>query len=151
MTGSQNNTEQYILIVEDSPVDYEIITRSLRKAGLDRPVEHCESGAAALSFLGLNGLERESGTWPALILLDLNMPGIDGKHVLETVKNHKTLKSVPIIVLTTSNNENDIKACYAKGANSYLQKPANPDDFVDMVEALKHFWFDWTYLPEAAF
>jgi CheY-like chemotaxis protein len=123
----------------------------LKKAGLDRPIHHCEDGDEALTFLtGENGQLEERG-YPGLILLDLNMPGTDGRDVLAQIKSQDSLKNVPVIILTTSNNEYDIEACYEKGANSYVQKPTVPDDYVAMATTLKKFWFDWASLPGRAY
>ncbi len=139
--------EGYILIVEDSPVDYEITTRALKRAGIDHPVHHCEDGNEALEFLtGENGQLEEKG-YPSLILLDLNLPGTDGRDVLKEIKTTSDVKKVPVIILTTSNNENDIDICYEAGANSYVKKPMAPDDYVEMAMTLKAFWFKWASLP----
>ncbi|MCB9989691.1 MAG: response regulator [Rhodospirillales bacterium] len=138
----------YILIVEDSPVDFEIAMRSLRKADVDVTVERCEDGDEAIAFLTSdNPIIKERG-FPELILLDLNLPGTDGRAVLEHVKNAESLKSIPVIILSTSNNERDITACYRNGANSYVKKPIAPDDYTAMAQSLKSFWFDWVMLPQ---
>ena len=140
--------DRVILIVEDSPIDYEITTRALRRAGFDQNVLHCESGDEAMAFLeGGSDIFQEKG-YPGIILLDLNMPGTDGRDVLNQIKNRAQTKMIPVIILTTSNNEHDIEECYMKGANSYIQKPTAPDDYTEMAGALKKFWFDWSYLPE---
>lgn len=149
--GQKLDTEGYILIVEDSPVDYEIVTRALKKAAIDRPVHHCESGDEALDFLsGKNGDAKEKGL-PSLILLDIKMPGMDGRVVLDKIKQHEALKHIPVIMLTTSSNDHDIETCYVKGANSYLTKPTMPDDYVEMAKSLKSFWFEWAKLPKMLF
>lgn len=137
----------YILIVEDSPVDYEIVTRSLCKAGIDLPIHHCESGDEALDFLLTEDESGELPDHPTLILLDLNLPGTDGREVLAKIKEDGATKAIPVVVLTTSNNQNDVKACYCHGANSYVKKPISPDKYVEMAGALKDFWFNWTVLP----
>ena len=137
----------YILIVEDSPVDYEIVTRSLRKAGLGLPIHHCESGDEALDLLLAANDPHNERDHPALILLDLNLPGTDGREVLAKIKESDTTKAIPVVILTTSNNQNDVKACYCSGANCYVKKPTKPDDYVKMANALKEFWFRWTILP----
>ena len=145
--GNEQNKEQYILVVEDSPIDYEITTRAFKKAGIYHPVHRCENGEEALSFLmGEDSELKEKGP-PALILLDLNLPGTDGREVLKEIKTRNDIKKVPVIVLTTSNNETDIDICYSEGANSYVKKPTAPDDYTDMIIALKTFWFNWASLP----
>ena len=142
----QQSTDRYILIVEDSRVDYEITTRALKKAGIERSILRCEDGDEALDFLN-DHESRQGDGHPSMILLDLNLPGTDGRTVLQQIKNHDALKNIPVVVLTTSNNEHDIAACYESGANSYVRKPSAPDDYVAMAEALKAFWFDWATLP----
>ena len=142
--------EQYILIIEDSPIDYEITTRALRKAGFEQPVHHCKSGDEAFNFLMKDNPELKEKGNPSLILLDLNLPGMDGKELLETIKTEEDRKEIPVIVLTTSGNEKDVEACYEKGANSYVKKPLAPDDYIEMARSLKAFWFDWACLPDGA-
>ena len=83
-----------------------------------------------------------------MILLDLNLPGTDGREVLQHIKNDSEIAHIPVVVLTTSNNEFDIEACYENGANSYVKKPTSPDDYVAMAKVLKSFWFEWASLPE---
>lgn len=146
--GIQQTAERYILIVEDSPVDYEIATRALRKAEYEDAIHRCEDGDEAIDFLrGENEVVREKGN-PSLILLDLNLPGTDGREVLQHIKNDSEIAHIPVVVLTTSNNEFDIEACYENGANSYVKKPTSPDDYVAMAKVLKSFWFEWASLPE---
>ena len=90
--SNKQDKEQYILVVEDSPVDYEITTRAFKKAGIYHPVHHCEDGEAALSFLMGENRELEEKGPPALILLDLNLPGTDGREVLKEIKTHHDIK-----------------------------------------------------------
>jgi len=138
----------YILVVEDSLVDYEIVTRCLQKAGLDFPVRLCADGDMALDLLVERKGDFAEFGYPSLILLDLNLPGTDGRGVLKQLKDCDDTKNIPVIILTTSNNANDVEACYDIGANSYLQKPTVPEDYVAMAHAVKSFWFDWAHLPE---
>lgn len=146
--GMQQAHDRYILIVEDSPVDYEIATRALRKADFANSIHRCEDGEEALDFLrGDNDVVREKGN-PSLILLDLNLPGTDGREVLQHIKADDNTAHIPVVILTTSNNETDIEICYGQGANSYVKKPTSPDDYVEMAKILKSFWFEWASLPE---
>ena len=82
-----------------------------------------------------------------MILLDLNLPGTDGREVLDEIKKDADLRSIPVIVLTTSSDSRDIEACYAAGANSYVQKPVDLAGFVTAVERLKDYWFEIVILP----
>ena len=139
-----------ILVVEDSPEDYETTERAFRKAGMKNPIKHCEDGDDALDYLYQRGKYQnpEDAPRPAIILLDLNLPGTDGREVLEQVKGDKNLQKIPVVVLTTSNDEQDIEACYGYGANSYICKPVNMDRFIQSITMLSEYWFEITILPK---
>ncbi len=139
--------DRYILVVEDSSVDYEITIRSLRKVGVDYPVYRCEDGDEALRFLMKPNEKRTQMGYPSLILLDLNLPGTDGRDVLSQIKNTAETQTIPVVILTTSNNHNDIKACYESGSNCYVKKPTRPEEYTEMINAIKEFWFEWALLP----
>ncbi|MBT7486624.1 MAG: response regulator, partial [Rhodospirillales bacterium] len=83
-----------------------------------------------------------------VILLDLNLPGTDGREVLHDIKDNDSLKTIPVIVLTTSTDERDIEDCYSSGANSYMQKPVNLDGFMEAIQRLRDFWFKVVVLPK---
>lgn len=131
-----------ILIVEDNADDYEATERSFRRAHFLNPIFWARNGQQAIDFL------RNSATPVDLILLDLNMPGIDGRHVLERVKSDTTLKTIPIIVLTTSSDEKDIQACYALGASTFIQKPVNFEGLAEAIRTMNDYWFGIALLPE---
>ena len=141
------NNKQPILIVEDSDDDYEATERAFKKYGnLMNPLVRCEDGQEALAYLekiDLNDVNK-----PGIVLLDLNLPGIDGREVLKTLKSHPTLKNIPIVVLTTSNDERDIQACYDLGANTYTQKPVLLENFFHAIQKLKEYWFEIAILPK---
>ncbi len=141
---------QPILLVEDSPEDYETTVRSLQKAGLKNPIVRCVDGDDALDYLHKRGeySEPHSAPRPGIVLLDLNLPGTDGREVLEEVKQDPLLKTIPIIVLTTSSDERDIEECYQLGANSYIQKPVDLDGFVKSMSRMKDYWFEVVILPK---
>lgn len=141
---------QPILIVEDSPEDYEATVRALNKSGLHNPLFHCSDGDDALDFLHRRGTytSAEEAPRPGIILLDLNLPGTDGREVLEEIKHDPDLKKIPVVVLTTSTDERDIEACYAAGANSYVQKPVNLDGFMKAIQRLKDYWFQIVVFPK---
>ena len=136
-----------ILIVEDSPEDFEATHRALRKSGLKNTIEHCNDGDDALDFLYQRG-EFENARRPGIILLDLNMPGTDGREVLEDIKNNPELKTIPVVVLTTSSDERDIEACYQAGANSYVAKPVGLENFVRAIQRLHDYWFEIVVVPK---
>ena len=143
--------QQSILLVEDSPEDYETTVRALRKAGLANPIHRCEDGDEALDFLFHRGryADPASAPRPGIILLDLNLPGTDGREVLAAVKADQSLRSVPVVVLTTSTDERDIDRCYQAGANSYVNKPVDLEGFMRAVQRLKEFWFEVVIVPRA--
>jgi CheY-like chemotaxis protein len=140
---------QPILLIEDSPEDFETTERAFRRSGLKNPIYRCVDGDEALDFLYRRG--RYAGTdeapRPGVILLDLNLPGTDGREVLSEIKNDPQLKQIPVIVLTTSKDERDIEVCYRCGANSYIQKPVDLDGFMKAIERLNDYWFEVVILP----
>lgn len=142
--------KQPILLVEDSPEDYTATLRAFRKSGLANPIYHCEDGDEALDFLFHTGRYTDplKAPRPGIILLDLNLPGTDGREVLKEIKNDPVLKKIPVIVLTTSTDERDIAACYDIGANSYIQKPVNLTGFIRAIQLLKEYWFSIVVLPK---
>jgi CheY-like chemotaxis protein len=145
----EKETAPYILSVEDNPEDFEIIRRSLRKVAADRVVRQCKSGDEALEFLRQHQPSAATNGQiglPRIILLDLNLPGTDGRDILKVIKNDLTLRSIPVIVFSTSNSEKDIETCYNNGANAYLKKPSTLEGFVDVARALDKFWFDCAFL-----
>jgi two-component system, response regulator len=135
-----------VLVVEDSLDDFEATQRAFRKAGLDKKIEHMKSGEEALQYLKTPG-----NSWPSLILLDLNMPGMGGRKTLEFLKKNDTLKDIPVVVLTTSNYDADVRMCYALGANTYVQKPVDFDALSSSIRCIKEYWLDTALLPEKAF
>lgn len=143
---------QPILLVEDSPEDFETTQRAFRKAGLKNPIVLCADGDEALDFLHRRGrfADPALAPRPGIILLDLNLPGTDGRQVLEEVKSSPELRHIPVIVLTTSSDERDVAACYRAGANSYVQKPVDMDGFMRAIERLNDYWFEVVILPRPA-
>jgi two-component system, response regulator len=138
-----------ILLVEDNVDDYEAAIRSFKAAHLDNPVHWCKSGQEALDYLKHEGSYAQTapGARPALVLLDLNMPGIDGRKVLAIVKQDETLKKIPVVVLTTSSDERDVTQCYQLGASTYIQKPVDFDGLIAAVGRIKDYWFGIALLP----
>jgi CheY-like chemotaxis protein len=142
-------SSQPILIVEDSPEDYETTLRAFKKSGLANPVFRCEDGDEALDYLFRRGeyQDMEKSPRPGIILLDLNLPGTDGREVLREIKKDGTLKNIPVIILTTSTNEQDIEGCYDAGASSYLSKPVDLNGFMESIQRLTDYWFEIVILP----
>jgi len=146
-----NNTadSQTILLVEDSEDDYEATIRAFKKANLYNPVVWCRSGQDALDFLRCKGkYATGKSERPGVILLDLNMPGLNGRATLQVIKEDEDLKCIPVIILTTSADERDIGACYQMGANTYVQKPVSFEGLIEAIKRLKEYWFEIALLPK---
>ena len=141
-----------ILIVDDSDDDYDATVRALRKGkSLKNPLRRCESGREALDYLYRRGryAPPAEAPRPGIVLLDLNMPGIDGRKVLSTVKNDADLRPIPVIVMTNSSDESDVATCYDFGANTYIQKPLDWTSFFESARRIKEYWFETAVLPRA--
>lgn len=141
--------DRTLLIVEDSPEDLEATLRALRKTGSEHPIAHCGDGDEALDYLHRRGRYAATGLAPrpALVLLDLNLPGTDGREVLGEIKSSETLRSIPVVVFTTSGDARDVDACYRAGANGYVQKPVRVDELVTALQRIEDFWFGVARLP----
>jgi CheY-like chemotaxis protein len=140
-----------LLVVEDSDEDFEALGWAFESAALTNPVYRCTTGDDALDFLHQNGKYNAEQVMPspALILLDLNLPGTDGREVLEEIKQDTNLKTIPVVVLSTSSNPKDIESCYQKGANTYLVKPVDFDQFMKQIQVFCRYWFEAAIIPES--
>jgi CheY-like chemotaxis protein len=138
-----------ILFVEDSADDAALTIRALKKNGFTNRLHHVINGAEALDFIYCKGVyaSRSDNEFPKLILLDLKMPKISGLQVLEKIKSDPKLKSIPVIMLTSSNEEPDIERCYALGANSYIVKPVDSDNFFNAVKEIGLYWMTRSESP----
>lgn len=130
-----------ILLVEDNPKDLELSLAALARCKLANPIEVARDGAEALDYLYGRGkwLERESGD-PAVVLLDLKLPKIDGLEVLERVKTEAALKQIPVVMLTSSREESDLVKSYKLGVNAFVVKPVDFNDFLEAIQELGMFW-----------
>jgi CheY-like chemotaxis protein len=144
-----SNVQPLLLVIEDSNEDFEAFQRFLRQSSLAIPVYRCLNGDQALAFLYHTDryTDPESAPRPGLILLDLNLPGTDGREVLRQIKQDDALKSVPVVIFTTSNNPKDIEACYRQGVNGYMIKPMDFKLLKRSIQTLLDFWFDVAILP----
>jgi two-component system response regulator len=140
------NTNVDILMVEDDPGDVELTREGFRECALAAVLHVVEDGIEALRFLRRQGPYREAVV-PDLILLDLNLPRMDGRELLRELRADDSLKAIPVVVLTTSEADTDIFDCYRLGANCYLSKPVRLDDYLSMVQSLGVFWFSIAHLP----
>lgn len=143
------DVEHTLLLVEDSPEDLEATLRALARTGRERAVRHCADGDEALDYLLRRGrfAGRGAAPRPSLVLLDLNLPGIDGRELLGELKSHPELRAIPVVVLTTSDDPQDVDACYLAGASGYVQKPVLHEDLVGALRRLEDFWFGTVELP----
>lgn len=141
---------QSILIVEDSDEDFIVTQKALQAIDACIELRRCVDGDDILDCLYQRGsYTNKTQTLPSLILLDLNLPGTDGREVLAKVKSDPTLKNLPIVVLTTSNNPSDVIYCYEHGANSFIQKPIGFEDYKITLQTLSDYWFSISQLPPA--
>jgi two-component system response regulator len=134
-----------ILLIEDNLGHAELVKRGLREHELLNQIQHVPNGAAALDYLFQRGqyAKPQQAPRPHLILLDLRLPRVDGLEVLRKIKTDDELHRIPVIVLTTSEAETDIARAYEYHANSYLVKPVNFDEFIQMIDDLGHYWLGW--------
>ncbi|MBP5972053.1 response regulator [Brasilonema sp. CT11] len=148
MKPVQNNS---LLVVEDSDEDFEAFRRILRKSSLHAPIYRCVDGEDALEYLFQVGdyANHTSRSRPGIILLDLNLPGMDGRDVLIAIKQNATLKMIPVIIFTTSSNPKDIDVCYEHGVNGYIVKPIDLSKLKETIEIFIQYWFEITTLPQA--
>ena len=139
--------EFHILLVEDSRTDVKIIERALREGKVEHRLTVIPDGRKALDYLvRLQEPDASEQLQPDLILLDLNLPGIDGCQVLTRIKNDDFLRAIPVVVLTTSRREEDVVQIYQAGANTYIQKPSEYPDYRDLVLTLRRYWRDTAVL-----
>ena len=135
---------QPILLVEDNPVDLDLTLRAFAKRKLSNPIHVARDGAEALSWIP----RWEAGEpWPALILLDLKLPKVDGLEVLRQLKAHPTLRAIPVVVLTTSSEDIDMQQAYLLGTNSYIVKPVDFDKFMEVATQVELYWRLLNKLP----
>ena len=138
-----NNLEVVdILLVEDNPRDVELTLRAFRKRNLANPVHVVEDGTGALDFVFCRGVYtgRDASRPPKVILLDLKLPKVSGLDVLKAIKSEEHTRSIPVVVVTSSREDPDIKAAYALGANSYVVKPVDFESFNDAMINLGLYW-----------
>ncbi len=143
------NVLKRILLVEDSPRDAELILGALRENNLANDVVHVRDGAEALDYLYRRGqfASRVDGQ-PALMLLDLKLPKVDGLEVLRLIKAEAALKMIPVVMMTSSREEQDLVRSYELGANAYVVKPMKFQDFVEAVKQVSGFWAVLNELPQ---
>jgi two-component system, chemotaxis family, response regulator Rcp1 len=135
-----------ILLVEDNPGDVRLTREALKDGKIVNNLHVAENGVEALAFLRQEGKYHDA-VRPELILLDLNLPKKDGREVLAEIKADKDLKRIPVVILTSSEAEQDIVKSYNLHANCYVTKPVDLDQFITVVKSIEHFWLKVVKLP----
>ncbi|HTU24639.1 MAG TPA: response regulator [Pirellulales bacterium] len=138
-----------ILLAEDDPGDQELTRRALALDVGAADLRIVGDGAEALDYIFRRGRysDAHAAPQPDLILLDLNMPRVNGRQVLEQLKSQPLADKIPKVILTTSCHEDDILRCYALGCNSFISKPADMNAFLNVIKELRHYWFELVELP----
>ena len=145
-----DSSESTVLVMaDDDPADCLLTEKALRKADITCPLYVVHDGAELMDYLTHRGdyADPAAAPRPSLILLDLNMPKVNGTEVLERLRDEPELRSIPVVVLTTSDEERDVASSYALGANAYLVKPSAFDDMVSVAEVVKAHWLEAVRLP----
>jgi CheY-like chemotaxis protein len=146
MASKYELTERPILLVDDNPDDIMIAKRAIKECDIRNKVYVTHDGDEAIQFLRKEGNYKDVPTL-GLVILDLNMPKVDGFEVLETIKGDDRLKSIPIIVLTSSSRPEDIERAYQLGCNSFIVKPLSFEDFIEAMMEIKRYWLSLSKLP----
>ncbi|OJH41275.1 response regulator [Cystobacter ferrugineus] len=145
------NGPRSILLVEDNPDDVDLTRRAFRRAGLTQPMEVVEDGVEALDYLFARGAHahRAGEPLPALVLLDLKLPRLDGHEVLRQIRADARTRFLPVVILTSSDEEKDLVESYSHGCNSYVRKPVSYNEFVEAARQLGVYWLVLNRAPPA--
>ena len=136
-----------VLLVDDDPEDIELTMEVMKMTNLTLNIDAAKDGIEALEYLE-QAASKKNQELPDLILLDLNMPRMNGHEVLERIKKHKDFMKIPVVILTTSKSETDIAGSYERGVSCYITKPVGLSEFQQVVEAINNFWFTVVRFPE---
>jgi two-component system response regulator len=138
-----------ILLVEDNPADIKITQRALRESASVVELVVARDGQEAVEYLLRQGPHAENPSWrcPDLVLLDLNLPRLTGREVLERIRETPALRAIPVVVLTTSHRPEDVLELYRAGANTYIEKPQDFSRFVEVLQAIRRYWLETALLP----
>ncbi|NTU78105.1 MAG: response regulator [Chloroflexales bacterium] len=147
MSGMRQGNPITILLVEDNPGDVRLTQEALRDARVHNQLHTVKDGVEALAFLRREG-PYQGLPLPDLILLDLNLPRKDGREVLAAIKADAGLRRIPVVILTTSQDERDVGAAYDLHANCYIVKPVDLEQFIQIVKSIEGFWFEIVTLPQ---
>ena len=147
MSDGLDGDPAQILLVEDNPGDVRLTQEAFKEGQIDNDLHVVEDGVEALDFLFKRG-EYADAPCPDIVLLDLNLPRKNGDEVLEEMRADETLQYVPVVVLTSSEAQEDVVKSYELNANAYLTKPVDPVDFIEVVQSFEQFWLSIVRLPE---
>ena len=136
----------HILLIEDNPADVELTRQCFRESRIPNEVHAALNAESAFAFLRHTG-QFANAPRPDLVLLDLNLPGIHGRAILGAIKGDPELQMIPVVVLTTSDADDDVREAYRLQANSYLCKPVDLDEFIELADAVCTYWFRFVQLP----
>jgi two-component system response regulator len=138
-----------ILLVEDNPDDVDLTMRAFRKTELVSTVAVARDGIQALDYLFATGqhADRDPAALPRLVLLDLKLPRLDGLQVLKRMRANPVTRTIPVVILTSSTEQRDLRSGYALGANSYIRKPVDFEQFVDALDHISTYWLEMNQLP----
>ena len=141
--------DRAILLVEDNPADIKITQRALRESGMPVDLKVARDGEEAVAYLLREGPHADDPAWraPDLVLLDLNLPRLTGRQVLERIRHTPELRAIPVVVLTTSRRLEDVQDMYAAGANTYIEKPQDFNRFVEVLRIIQRYWLETALLP----
>lgn len=141
-----------VMLAEDDEDDYLLTKKALEESGVAHCLYRVKDGEELMDYLLQRGAhqDRKDTSLPAIILLDLNMPKKGGREALKEIKENPQLHKIPVVVLTTSRSQEDIKRCYDLGANSFITKPGNFIQFVELIKSTTRYWFEDNQLPENA-
>lgn len=145
---NESTTVPTVLLVEDNPTDAELTLRAFSKNNLSNKVHWVKDGQEALDFLFCKGqYSTRSNNYPKVVLLDLKLPKVDGIEVLREIRNDERTKYLPVVILTSSKEDRDIVESYKLGANSYITKPVEFDDFIKKIAQLGMYWVFLNHPP----
>jgi len=147
MNNGKNGHPIEILLVEDNPGDVRLTQEAFRENDINNKLNVVNNGQEAMYYLRREG-EYKDAARPGLILLDLNLPRKDGREVLAEIKSDSTLQQIPVVILTTSESDDDILKTYSLHANCFITKPVDMQEFVKVVEAVEKFWLAIVKLPK---
>src|ERR1700733_15134946 len=149
--ATEMKTTHAILLVEDNPADVKITQRALRESGVPVELIVVRDGQEAVEYLLRQGAHHNNALWrsPDLILLDLNLPRLTGRDVLDCVRSTPHLRAVPVVVLTTSRRHEDVHQLYEAGANTYIEKPHDFARFIQVLRTIQLYWLETAVLPRS--